>query len=118
MNTSEVSMVPLQQATLCIDCDMITSSQTRCFACGSVALMSLARTLNGVDDNQEEEVGQKVVAVASAAPRVQPEMQGFRSVQSHRRPPLPAQNTNIQRVFLSLLNRHGRRRLSSVKYGT
>ena len=47
MNTSELSLVPLQQANLCLDCEMITASQTRCFACGSVALMSLARTLNG-----------------------------------------------------------------------
>jgi len=47
MNTSELSVVPLQQASLCVDCEMITPSQTNCLACGSVALMSLARTLNG-----------------------------------------------------------------------
>src|SRR5580692_1350360 len=46
-NTSEMSLVPLQQANLCLDCEMITSAQTHCFACGSVALMNLARTLNG-----------------------------------------------------------------------
>jgi hypothetical protein len=46
-NISEMSLVPLQQAALCLDCEMITSAQTHCFACGSVALMSLARTLNG-----------------------------------------------------------------------
>jgi hypothetical protein len=47
MNTSKLSLVPLGQASLCLDCDMITSAHTHCFACGSVALLNLARTLNG-----------------------------------------------------------------------
>jgi len=47
MSTSEFSIVPLRQASLCLDCDMITSAHTHCFVCGSGALMSLARTLNG-----------------------------------------------------------------------
>jgi hypothetical protein len=47
MNTSEVSLVPLQQANLCLDCEMITAAHTHCFACGSAALLNLARTLNG-----------------------------------------------------------------------
>jgi hypothetical protein len=47
MNTSEVSLVPLQQANLCLDCEMITAARTNCFACGSAALLNLARALNG-----------------------------------------------------------------------
>jgi hypothetical protein len=47
MNTSKLSLVPLGQASLCLDCEMITSAHTHCFACGSVALLNLARTLNG-----------------------------------------------------------------------
>jgi hypothetical protein len=47
MNTSKLSLVPFQQASLCLDCDMITSAHTHCFVCGSVALLNLARTLNG-----------------------------------------------------------------------
>jgi hypothetical protein len=47
MNTSKLSLVPLGQASLCLDCNMITSAHTHCFACGSVALLNLARTLNG-----------------------------------------------------------------------
>jgi hypothetical protein len=47
MNASKLSLVPLQQASLCLDCDMITAAHTHCFVCGSIALLNLARTLNG-----------------------------------------------------------------------
>ena len=47
MNVSKLSLVPLQQASLCLDCDMITAAHTHCFVCGSAALLNLARTLNG-----------------------------------------------------------------------
>lgn len=47
MKTLELDLVPLRQANLCLDCDMITAAQTHCLACGSVALLSLAKTLNG-----------------------------------------------------------------------
>jgi hypothetical protein len=47
MKTSELDLVPLRQASLCLDCDMITAAHTHCLACGSIALMSLAKTLNG-----------------------------------------------------------------------
>ena len=47
MNISKLSLVPLQQASLCLDCDMITAAHTHCYACGSVALLDLAKTLNG-----------------------------------------------------------------------
>jgi hypothetical protein len=47
MNASELGLVPLKQASLCLDCDMISSGHTYCFACGSTALLNLARTLNG-----------------------------------------------------------------------
>jgi hypothetical protein len=46
MTTSKVSLVPLRLASLCLDCDMITPAQRRCMACGSAALMNLARTLS------------------------------------------------------------------------
>lgn len=47
MNVAEFSLVPLQKASLCMDCDMITAGHTHCLACGSAALLNLARTLNG-----------------------------------------------------------------------
>ena len=47
MNVSKLSLVPLQQASLCLDCEIITAAHTHCLACGSVALLNLARTLNG-----------------------------------------------------------------------
>jgi hypothetical protein len=47
MNTSKLSLVPLQQASLCLDCDMISAAHTHCFGCGSAALLNLARTLDG-----------------------------------------------------------------------
>jgi hypothetical protein len=45
MNISSVSFVPLKQANLCVDCDMITAINTRCPACGSIALLNLDRAL-------------------------------------------------------------------------
>lgn len=47
MNASTLSLVPLQQASLCLDCDMITTGHTYCSACGSTGLLNLARTLSG-----------------------------------------------------------------------
>lgn len=47
MSSTNLSSVPLHLATLCLDCEMITPAQTRCVSCGSVAVMSVARTLNG-----------------------------------------------------------------------
>jgi hypothetical protein len=47
MNAAKLSLVPFQQASLCLDCDMITAAHTNCFVCGSVALLNLARALNG-----------------------------------------------------------------------
>jgi len=49
MNSSERSLIPLQQANLCLDCDMITTGHTYCFGCGSTALLNLARTLDNRD---------------------------------------------------------------------
>jgi hypothetical protein len=47
MNLTKLSLIPLQQASLCLDCETITAAHTHCFACGSAALLNLARTLNG-----------------------------------------------------------------------
>jgi hypothetical protein len=46
VNASKLSLVPLQMASLCLDCEMITATNGRCVACGSVALLSVARTLS------------------------------------------------------------------------
>lgn len=46
MNTSNLSLVPLHQASLCLDCETITAAQSNCHACGSRALLSIARVLN------------------------------------------------------------------------
>jgi hypothetical protein len=51
MNSTKLSIVPFRQASLCLDCDMITAAHTHCFVCGSAALLNLARTLNGEDDD-------------------------------------------------------------------
>ena len=50
MNVTKLSLVPLQHASLCMDCEMITVAHTHCSACGSAALLNLARTLNGGED--------------------------------------------------------------------
>ena len=41
-----VDSIPLQLATLCMDCNMITASTTDCLVCGSAALLNLARVMN------------------------------------------------------------------------
>ena len=46
MNTSHLSLVPLRQASLCLDCETIMTTQTNCHACGSRALLNVARALN------------------------------------------------------------------------
>lgn len=50
MNTSNLSLVPLQQASLCLDCETITAAQTNCHACGSRALLNIARALSQPSD--------------------------------------------------------------------
>jgi hypothetical protein len=65
MNTSEFSLVPLQKASLCLDCEMITAAQTKCLACGSVALMYLARTLNGAECADPMPAGMATIATGS-----------------------------------------------------
>lgn len=54
MNTAKVSLVPLQHASLCLDCDMITGAHTQCFVCGSAALLNLARILDGEESARSE----------------------------------------------------------------
>ncbi len=46
MNTSNLSLVPLRQASLCLDCETITTAHTNCYACGSRALLNVARALD------------------------------------------------------------------------
>jgi hypothetical protein len=45
MKASNLSFVPLNQASLCLDCEMITVGTSACVACGSSAVMNVARTL-------------------------------------------------------------------------
>jgi hypothetical protein len=46
MNSSTQSLIPLQAANLCLDCETITAAHARCVACGSVALLNVARALS------------------------------------------------------------------------
>ena len=44
----DVSLLPLQMAVFCAQCEMISENNTpRCLACGSLAVLSLARVLGG-----------------------------------------------------------------------
>jgi hypothetical protein len=45
-NPPSPSLVPLQLASLCLDCETITAAHKQCSACGSVALLSIAKTLS------------------------------------------------------------------------
>jgi putative methionine-R-sulfoxide reductase with GAF domain len=45
---SDVSFVPLQLATVCVQCELISENHTpHCLACGSKAVLSLSRVLGG-----------------------------------------------------------------------
>ncbi|MBS1852337.1 MAG: hypothetical protein JST79_15635 [Acidobacteria bacterium] len=46
MKSLDLDMVPLQQAGLCVNCEMITATLAKCPACGSVALINIARALS------------------------------------------------------------------------
>jgi hypothetical protein len=46
VNSSNIDRVPLQQASLCLDCEGITAAHTTCLCCGSQALLSVARILD------------------------------------------------------------------------
>jgi hypothetical protein len=46
MNKSNPSLIPLQRASLCLDCEVITPAQKSCLACGSAALLNVARALS------------------------------------------------------------------------
>lgn len=47
MNNSSLSLIPLQRASLCLDCEVITPAHKSCLACGSGALLNIARALSG-----------------------------------------------------------------------
>jgi putative methionine-R-sulfoxide reductase with GAF domain len=50
----DVNFVPLQTATFCIQCELIsTNSRPYCLACGNTALLSLSRVLGGSLRNQQ-----------------------------------------------------------------
>ena len=50
----DVNFVPLQSATFCVQCELIsTSSKPYCLACGSHSLLGLSRVLGGSMRNQQ-----------------------------------------------------------------
>ena len=50
----DVNFVPLQSATFCVQCEMISANpRTYCLACGSQALIGLSRLLGGALRNQQ-----------------------------------------------------------------
>jgi putative methionine-R-sulfoxide reductase with GAF domain len=50
----DVNFVPLQSATFCIQCELIsTNSRPYCLACGNTSLLSLSRVLGGTLRNQQ-----------------------------------------------------------------
>src|ERR1700719_2299160 len=50
----DVNFVPLQSATFCVQCELIsTNSKPYCLACGSHALLGLSRVLGGSTRNQQ-----------------------------------------------------------------
>ena len=66
MNSSGSSVVPLQLASLCLDCEMITPTCGRCIACGSVALLNVARMLSRPGAIQFSSSGSQAVPQVSS----------------------------------------------------
>jgi hypothetical protein len=46
VNVFNLSLVPLRQASLCLDCETITTADTNCHACGSRALLNVSQVLD------------------------------------------------------------------------
>jgi hypothetical protein len=87
MNISKLSLVPLQRASLCLDCEIITTAHTHCLACGSAALLNLARTLNGNDATPMPKGLAEVVSISAR-----------RRLESQKSPsPAPRQRHRISR---------------------
>lgn len=62
----DLNAVRLQQAVLCVDCEVISDSPSaNCLVCGSLSLLPLARVLNGEERpgvaaaGQQRETGQQ-----------------------------------------------------------
>jgi hypothetical protein len=102
MNKSGLSFVPLQQASLCLDCEMITSAQTHCFACGSVALMNLARTLNG--NAAAGQLRGELFVVGKNSPRPK-QPAAFTSIRPHQDPGFREKYADLRKAFSSVLVR-------------
>ena len=50
----DINFVPLQSATFCVQCELISTNSTpHCLACGSHALLGLSRVLGGSMRNQQ-----------------------------------------------------------------
>jgi hypothetical protein len=105
MNLSKLDLVPLQQASLCLDCDMITASYSRCFACGSTALMSLAKILN--DKECADPVPPKLAPASSLSPPYIHEPRSLSSMVAHRRSRSRDRDSTFPNAFVSL-DRRGR----------
>jgi len=68
MKISELSLVPLRYASLCLDCETITAAHINCHACGSRALLNVARALNRPHVSDQACSGR--TAVVQMGPRV------------------------------------------------
>ena len=66
MNSSTQSLIPLQAANLCLDCETITAAHARCVACGSMALLNVARALSGPSARQYRPSPVQIVSTHAA----------------------------------------------------
>lgn len=64
MNSANFNVVPLRQASLCMDCETITAAHTNCLACGSQALLGLARVLSEPSSDFSRRVSTEVVPIS------------------------------------------------------
>jgi hypothetical protein len=95
MNVSKLSLVPLQRASLCLDCEIITAAHTHCLACGSAALLNLARTLNGEGASP---MARGLAEVVSISARLRFESQRSPSAGTHRHHRFPGEGMRFPQM--------------------
>jgi hypothetical protein len=72
MDASTYGLVPLRQASLCMDCETISSAHSHCHACGSRALMNIANTLDRTGHHSFLHADNPVITAASRRHALRP----------------------------------------------
>jgi len=83
-----IDLVPLQQANLCLDCELITAGHTECLVCGSRALLNIARVLSHRSDDVQRTENVLSIYTSARGRLVHSKLESGRQRVSQRRSPL------------------------------